>query len=110
MTPESVQRPRKSADISVKPRACPCNNIYVTPPNLLCSICSACDDIVSKLLIVKEKGTVSEEKLATNFCLQLLGWCPCLNCRDFDPQPLQACSPIDTWLHSYISIHVCLLK
>ena len=33
--------PRESADISIKPQARPCYNIYVTPPNLLCSMCSA---------------------------------------------------------------------
>ena len=51
--------PRESADISVKPQARPCYNIYVTPPNLPCLMCSARDDIVSKSLI---EGTVSEEK------------------------------------------------
>ena len=29
-TPEGAQHPRESADISVKPQACPCYNIYVT--------------------------------------------------------------------------------
>ena len=28
--PEGAQHPRESADISVKPRACPCYNVYVT--------------------------------------------------------------------------------
>ena len=28
--PEGAQRPRESADISVKPRAHPCYNVYVT--------------------------------------------------------------------------------
>ena len=46
----------ESADISVKPQAHPCYNIYVTPPNPPCPMCSAHDDIVSKSLIVKEKG------------------------------------------------------
>ena len=77
------------ADISVKPRARPCYNIYVTLPKLSCQMCSARDDIVSKSLIVKKGGAISEKKLADNFCLQLPGWCPCLNCRDFNPQPLQ---------------------
>ena len=31
LTPEGAQRPRKSVDISVKPQAHPCYNIYVTP-------------------------------------------------------------------------------
>ena len=52
-------------------------------------MCSARDDIVSKSLIVEKRGAVSEGELADNFCLQLPGWCPCLNCRDFDPQLLQ---------------------
>ena len=53
-------------------------------------MCSARDKIVSKSLIVKERGAISEENLSDNFCLQLPGWCPCLNCRDFaDPQPLK---------------------
>ena len=43
-------------------------------------------DIVSETLLVKERGAISE-KLASDFCLQLPGWCPCLNCRDFNPQP-----------------------
>ena len=48
------------------------------------------DNIVSKSLIVKERGAISEEKLADNFCLQLLGWRPCLNCCDFaNPRPLK---------------------
>ena len=51
-------------------------------------MCSARDDIVCKSLIVK-RGVILEEKLVDDFCLQLPGWCPCLNCRDFDPQPLQ---------------------
>ena len=54
-TPEGAQRQRESANISVKPRARPCYNIYVTPPNLPCLMCSACDDIVSKSLIAKRK-------------------------------------------------------
>ena len=84
-----MQCPRESVDISEKPRACPCYNIYVTLPNLSCQMCSACDDIVSKSLIVKKRGAISIEKLADNFCLQLLGWFPCVNCHDFDLQPLQ---------------------
>ena len=45
-------------------------------PNLSRLTCSARDDIVSKSLIVKDKGTVSEEN-ADNFCgLQLPGWHP----------------------------------
>ena len=51
-------------------------------------MCSACDDIVSKLLIVKREEQFPK-KLADNFRLQLPGWCPCLNCHDFDLQPLQ---------------------
>ena len=52
-------------------------------------MCSVRDDIVSKSLIVQKRGALSEEKFADNFCLQLPGWCPCLNCRDFDLQLLQ---------------------
>ena len=48
-------------------------------------MCSARNNVVSKTLLVKVKGSISEEKLASDFCLQLPGWCPCLNCRDFVP-------------------------
>jgi len=45
----------------------------------------------SETLLVKEIGAIPEEKLANKFCLQrglqLPGWYPCLNCRDFD-QPV----------------------
>ena len=51
-------------------------------------MCSAHDDIVSKSLIVKNRVAISEETLADNLCLQLLGLCPSLN-SDFDPQLLQ---------------------
>ena len=44
-------------------------------------------DIVSESLLKEERGNISEEKLASHFCLQLPGWCPCLNCRDFDRPP-----------------------
>ena len=36
--PEGMQRPRESADISVKPRARPCYNIYVTLSLVACCI------------------------------------------------------------------------
>ena len=45
-------------------------------------------DVVSQTLLVKERGDIFEEKLASNFCLQLPSWCLCLNCRDFEPQRL----------------------
>ena len=51
--------------------------------------CSAHNDVVSKTLLVKVKGSIFEEKLASDFCLQLVGWCPCLNCREFVP-PVQS--------------------
>ena len=82
----------ESADISGKPRACPCYNIYVTL--FIACKCGRVNqmqsnrDIVSETLLVKERGAISKEKLASDFCLQLPDWCPCLNCRDFDPQPL----------------------
>ena len=44
--------------------------------------------VVSQLLLVKERGDICEGKLASDFCLQLPGWCLCLNCRDFEPQRL----------------------
>jgi len=50
-------------------------------------MCNARNEVVSETLLVKERGPIPEEKLANKFCLQLPGWCPCLNCRDFD-QPV----------------------
>ena len=46
-------------------------------------MCSSRNDGVSKTLLVQIKGSISEEKLASDFCLQLPGWCPCLSCHDF---------------------------
>ena len=48
-------------------------------------MCSVRNDVVSKTLLVKAKGSISKEKLASDFCLQLPCWCPCLNCHDFVP-------------------------
>jgi len=50
-------------------------------------MCCARNKVVSETLLVKEIGAIPEEKLANKFCLQLPGWCPCLNCHDFD-QPV----------------------
>ena len=50
-------------------------------------MCSARNEVVSETLLVKERGAIPEEKLANKFYLQLPGWCPCLNCHDFD-QPV----------------------
>ena len=57
---------------------------------------SSRNDVVSKTLLVKVKGSISEEKLASDFCLQLPGWCPCLNCCDFVP-PAQS---VQSWTAS----------
>ena len=37
---------------------------------------------------MKERGDISEGELASDFCSQLPSWCPCLNCRDFEPHRL----------------------
>ena len=40
--------------------------------------------VVSKTLIVKDNvGLLPEDELASHYCLQVPGWCPCVNCRDF---------------------------
>ena len=56
MIPEGAQRPRESADISVKPRVRPCYNDYVTFSKALL-LCSACNDrdVVSKILRSKTR-------------------------------------------------------
>ena len=42
--------------------------------------------VVSKTLIVKDNvGLLPEDVLASHYCLQVPGWCPCVNCRDFSP-------------------------
>ena len=42
--------------------------------------------VVSKTLIVKDNvGLLPEDELASHYCLQVPGWCPCVNCRDFSP-------------------------
>ena len=48
---------------------------------------SSVSSIVSESLIVKDKFRLrlSESELASHFCLQVPGWCPCGNCRDFVP-------------------------
>jgi len=52
--------------------------------NQNCECVSAHNKVVSETLLVKEIGVIPKEKLAKKFYLQLPGWCPCLNCRDFD--------------------------
>ena len=59
---------------------------------LLCStfislMLSSVSSIVSESLIVKDKFRLwlFESELASHFCLQVPGWCPCGNCRDFVP-------------------------
>jgi len=54
-------------------------------------MCSARNKVVSETLLVKERGAIPEEKLANKFCLKLPGWCPCLNCHDFD-------QPVHLWI------------
>ena len=48
---------------------------------------SSVSSIVSESLIVKDKFRLwlSESELASHFCLQVPGWCPCGNCCDFVP-------------------------
>ena len=41
MTPKGKQHPRESVDISVKPQACLCCNIYVTPSKHHALLCTA---------------------------------------------------------------------
>jgi len=61
--------------------------LHFQNPNCECVVLVT-GSVVSETLLVKERGAIPEEKLATNkFCLQLPGWCPCLNCRYFD-QPV----------------------
>ena len=57
--PKGAQRPRESADISVKPQVWLCYNNYVTFLKAL-SLCSACNnqDIVSKILFSKTRHCV----------------------------------------------------
>ena len=67
--PEGTQRPRESADISVKPRVRPCYNDYATFLKALL-LCSACNDrdVVSRYYVVRLDTVLEAEKESWRQC------------------------------------------
>jgi len=41
--------------------------------------------VLCETLIRKDNVGLLSEELASHYCLQIPGWCPCVNCRDFSP-------------------------
>ena len=72
MIPKGAQRPRESADISVKPRVRPCYNDYVTFSKALL-LCSACNDrdVVSKILRSKTRHRFRSRERITATMLKI---------------------------------------